>query len=247
MPPSASDPEPSASVQAGLAAIRARIAAAEAACGRPAGSVALVAVSKFHPQTAVEAALRAGQRHFGENRVQEAQAKFPALRAAWPELRLHLIGGLQTNKARAAVAIADVIESLDRPALADAIARAAQAEGRLPALLVQVNIGDEAQKSGVGTDEAPRFIADCQARFGDALRGLMCIPPEGRDPVPYFTALARMARAAGLAELSMGMSGDFEAAIGCGASSVRVGSAIFGHRPAGFAPATVAAKAGADE
>ena len=247
MPPSASDPDPALPVRSGLATIRSRIEAATRAAGRPEGSVALVAVSKFHPLAAVEAALAAGQRRFGENRVQEAQAKFPALRAAWPDLRLHLIGALQTNKARAAVAIADVIESLDRPALADAITRAAEAEGRVPDLLVQVNIGDEAQKAGVSTAEAPGFIADCRVRFGAALRGLMCIPPEGRDPVPYFTALARLADTAGLPALSMGMSGDFEAAIGCGASSVRVGSAIFGARPAGFAPAPAIVKATADE
>ena len=129
----------------------------------------------FPPRSAVEAALAAGQRAFGENRVQEAQAKFPALREAWPELRLHVIGGLQTNKARAAVELADTIETLDRPALADAIDKAAQATGRLPALFVQVNIGDEPQKSGIPTLEAAGFIADCRIRFGAALRGLMCI------------------------------------------------------------------------
>jgi hypothetical protein len=163
--------------------------------------------------------------------VQEATAKFPALRAARPELRLHLIGGLQTNKAREAVRVADVIESLDRPRLADAIADAAAREGRLPALFVQVNTGEEPQKSGVSRAEADRFIDACRARFGAAVAGLMCVPPAEADPVPHFTWLADCAARHGLGGLSMGMSADFEAAIACGATLVRVGSAIFGQRP----------------
>jgi pyridoxal phosphate enzyme (YggS family) len=147
-------------------------------------------------------------------------------------LRLHLIGGLQTNKARDAVRLADAIESLDRPKLADALAEAAQREGRLPLLYVQVNVGDEPQKSGVPTAEADAFIAACQHRFGAALAGLMCVPPAEADPAPYFRALAARAARHGLAGLSMGMSGDFETAIACGATLVRVGSAIFGQRPA---------------
>ena len=190
----------------------------------------LVAVSKTHPASAVQEALGCGQVHFGENRVQEAAGKFADLRAEHRNLRLHLIGALQTNKADEAVAIADVIESLDRPRLADAIARAAERAGRLPKLLVQVNIGDEPQKAGVGTAEAAGFIEACQARFGEALCGLMCIPPVGEDPAPHFAAMARMGASAGLPVLSMGMSGDFECAIKLGATHVRVGSAIFGTR-----------------
>ncbi len=214
-----------------LQLVRARIAAAAAAAGRDHGEVTLVAVSKTHPSAAVEAALAAGQVCFGENRVQEAAAKFAPLRQAHPALRLHLIGGLQTNKAEEAVRIADMIESLDRPRLADAIASAAERAGRLPQLLVQVNIGDEAQKSGVAPGEADGFIEHCLRRFGAQLRGLMCIPPAGQDPAPYFRQLAEMRARHGLPVLSMGMSGDYEQAIGCGATHVRVGSAIFGARP----------------
>ncbi|GBQ34881.1 YggS family pyridoxal phosphate-dependent enzyme [Gluconacetobacter azotocaptans] len=214
-----------------LAAIKARIAAAAQRAGRDAAGVTLVAVSKFHPQASVIAALRAGQMVFGENRVQEAMAKFPPLRAQWPKMRLHVIGGLQTNKALDAVRIADMIESLDRPALADAIARAADRAGRLPDLLVQVNTGDEAQKSGVPREEADAFITACRRRFGAAVRGLMCIPPANQDPAAHFRYLAELGGRHGLAVLSMGMSADFEAAIAAGATHVRVGSAIFGHRP----------------
>lgn len=210
--------------------MRARIAAAAARAARPPDSVRLVAVSKTHPAEAVLAALAAQQTRFGENRVQEAAAKFPALRASHPALRLHLIGALQTNKARDAVRLADVIEVLDRPRLADAIADAIQKEGRTPDLLVQVNVGDEAQKAGIATAEADGFIAACQARFGAALTGLMCIPPAEGDPGPHFAWLAACAARHGLATLSMGMSADFEAAIVHGATHVRVGTAIFGHR-----------------
>lgn len=210
---------------------RARIAAACQAAGRAADAVQLVAVSKTHPGAAVEAALAAGQAVFGENRVQEAAGKFPALRAAHPGMRLHIIGGLQTNKARDAVRLADVIETLDRPKLADAIADAIQREGRTPRLLVQVNVGDEAQKSGIPTGEADGFIAACQARFGAALAGVMCIPPAKGDPAPHFAWLAACAARHGLGVVSMGMSGDFEIAIAHGATHVRVGTAIFGHRP----------------
>jgi pyridoxal phosphate enzyme (YggS family) len=194
--------------------------------------VTLVAVSKTHGLPEVEAALMAGQTHFGENRVQEAAAKFPALRANWPDMRLHVIGGLQTNKVDDAVLVADVIETLDRPKLADAIARAADRGGRLPSLLVQVNTGAEPQKSGVAMQDADGFIAHCVARFGSSVAGLMCIPPAGEVPAPHFLALAALAARHGLTTLSMGMSGDFEAAIAAGATHVRVGSAIFGARPA---------------
>jgi pyridoxal phosphate enzyme (YggS family) len=212
--------------------IQARIAEAAAKAGRPAGSVTLVAVSKTHPADVVRQAVEAGQTIFGENRVQEAAAKFPALRAVLPTLAVHLIGGLQTNKARDAVRVADVIESLDRPRLADALAEAADRQGRLPRLLVQVNVGDEPQKAGVPRAEADAFIRDCRARFGDALAGLMCIPPAEGDPSPHFAWLAACAAQHGLPVVSMGMSDDFECAIAFGATHVRVGSAIFGARPA---------------
>jgi pyridoxal phosphate enzyme (YggS family) len=217
-------------VAAGLATVRARIAAAALAANRSPDSVALVAVSKTHPQQAVLAACQAGQTLYGENRVQEATQKFPELRAANPGLRVHLIGGLQTNKAREAVRVADVIEVLDRPRLADAIADAIQREGRTPSLLVQVNVGDEAQKSGIPRAEADNFIAQCQERFGPALTGLMGIPPAEGDPAPHFAWLAAAAKRHGLGIVSMGMSGDFEIAIREGATHVRVGTAIFGHR-----------------
>ncbi|HYZ62637.1 MAG TPA: YggS family pyridoxal phosphate-dependent enzyme, partial [Acetobacteraceae bacterium] len=165
-----------------------------------------------------------------ENRVQEAAAKFPPLRDAHPYLRLHLIGALQTNKAREAVRMADVIESLDRPRLADALTAAIQQEGRTPTLLVQVNVGDESQKAGVPRSEADHFIEACQLRFGAALAGLMCIPPAEGDPAPYFDYLAACAARHGLGVLSMGMSGDFETAIAHGATHVRIGTAIFGAR-----------------
>jgi pyridoxal phosphate enzyme (YggS family) len=223
--------DPATTLRHGLQSVRARIAAAAVRAGRTPQDVTLVAVSKTHPADRVQAAIDAGQRVFGENRVQEAAAKFQPLRATNPALRLHLIGALQTNKAEEAVRIADVIESLDRPRLADAIAAAADRAGRLPDLLIQVNIGDEPQKAGVPTADADAFIRACTARFGGALRGLMCIPPEGQDPAPYFHRLAELRAAHGLALLSMGMSGDFEVAIAGGATHVRVGSAIFGHRP----------------
>ena len=221
-----------ATVAAALHQVQARIAAALAAAGRPPGAAQLVAVSKTHPIASIEAAIAAGQTIFGENRVQEAAAKFPALRETCPGIRLHLIGGLQTNKARDAVRLADTIESLDRPRLAEAIADAIQKEGRAPALLVQVNIGDEPQKAGIPTNQADAFIQSCQARFGAALTGLMCIPPVDVDPAPHFQALAQIAARHGLKTLSMGMSSDFESAIKHGATQIRIGSAIFGHRPA---------------
>jgi PLP dependent protein len=217
-------------IAASLAAIRARIEDATARAGRPPGSVTLVAVSKTHPQEAVVAALAAGQTVFGENRVQEAQGKFPGLRAAHPTLRLHIIGGLQTNKARDAVRVADVIETIDRPKLAAAIADAMAREGRRPDCLVQVNTGDESQKSGVPRAEADAFIRAARDDHGLPVTGLMCIPPVDADPRPHFAYLRELAARHGLAVLSMGMSGDFEAAIAEGATHVRVGSAIFGQR-----------------
>jgi len=233
MPPEALPDGAAHAIAQRLTAIRARIDAACVTAGRMPQAVSLVAVSKFHPAAAVQAALAAGQVIFGENRVQEARTKFtPPLREAWPALRLHIIGALQTNKAADAVQIADMIESVDRPALVDAIARAADRTGRLPGLLLQINTGREPQKSGATPEDADAFIALCRARFGAQVRGLMCIPPEGHDPAPHFRALARMAAAHDLPLLSMGMSADFEAAIAAGATHVRVGSAIFGGRPA---------------
>jgi pyridoxal phosphate enzyme (YggS family) len=226
----ASLPAPPASIAAALARVRARIAEAAAKAGRDPDAIRLVAVSKTQPETAVAAAIAAVQIRFGENRVQEAERKFPELLALHPQVALHLIGGLQTNKALAAVRLAQVIETLDRPRLADAIADAIQATGRAPTLLVQVNIGDEPQKSGVPTAQADAFIRAMQGRFGSALQGLMCIPPADEPPLPYFRRLGQLAEAHGLPVRSMGMSGDFEAAIAAGATEVRVGSAIFGMR-----------------
>jgi PLP dependent protein len=217
------------SIAENLRRVRDRIANAAIAAGRRSEDITLVAVSKTKPAEAVAAALAAGQSVFGENRVQEAAAKFPALRATHA-LSLHLIGGLQTNKARDAVRIADVIESLDRPKLADALEAAIAREGRTPKLLIEVNTGLEPQKSGIARDEADGFIKDCKTRFGGALRGLMCVPPQGEDPRPHFVWLAECAARHGLTTLSMGMSADFEIAIACGATWVRVGSAIFGGR-----------------
>jgi PLP dependent protein len=220
-----------ASIAEHLRRIRARIAEAALRAGRRPDDVTLVAVSKTHDAAAVRAALEAGQTVFGENRVQEAAAKFPALRAEFPELRLHVIGGLQTNKARDAVRIADMIESLDRPRLASAMAEAISRGGRTPSLLVQVNVGDEQQKSGVRRADADCFIRECKERFGPALTGLMCIPPADQDPAPHFDWLANRAARHGLSVISMGMSADFEVAIAHGATLVRIGSAIFGARP----------------
>jgi hypothetical protein len=213
-----------------LAAIHAEIASAATLAGRDPAEITLVAVSKTQPAAAVESLLVCGHRVYGENRVQEALGKFPALRAIWPQLRLHLIGPLQTNKVRDAVGTFDRIDSLDRPRLADELEKSAQALGKLPRLLVQVNIGDEPQKSGVPRAEADRFIAACQHRFPDHLRGLMCVPPLGRDPTPYFADLAALAQRHGLPVLSIGMSADFKLAIAAGATEVRVGSALFGSR-----------------
>ena len=210
--------------------MRDRIAAAASRAGRRPEDVTLVAVSKTHPAEAVLAALGAGQLHFGENRVQEAAGKFPGLRAGHPGLSLHIIGGLQTNKARDAVRIGDVIETLDRPKLADAIAEAVRKEARTPQLLIEVNVGDEPQKAGVPRVDCDAFITACRDRFGAAVVGLMCIPPEGQDPAPHFDWLADRAARHALTVVSMGMSADFEIAVAHGATHVRVGSAIFGPR-----------------
>lgn len=222
-----SEPNP---IALNMQRVRARVADAALRAGRNPETVTLVAVSKTYPAEAVLAAIVTGQLNFGENRVQEAAAKFPPLRLEHPGLVVHIIGGLQTNKAREAVRVSDIIETLDRPRLADAIADAIQKEGRAPGLLVQVNVGDETQKSGIPKHEADAFIEACQSRFGEALCGLMCIPPADSDPSPHFDWLAACATKHGLPVLSMGMSADFEIAIAHGATHVRVGSAIFGPR-----------------
>ena len=215
----------------GLDDIRARIAAAEATAGRPPGSVTLIAVSKTQPPDRIRAVLDQGHRVFGENRVQEAEGRWPPLREVYGPIALHLIGPLQTNKARAAVSLFDAIHSLDRPRLIDTLTRLAEERGRSPDLFIQVNTGAEPQKAGCLPDAADALIAATR-RAGLPLRGLMCIPPEGQDPEPHFRLLAAIAARNGLSGLSMGMSGDFETAIACGATHVRIGSAIFGTRPA---------------
>ena len=221
----------SGTIAENLERVCARIAAATARAGRPADAVTLVAVAKTHPGDSVLSAYGAGQRHFGENRVQEAEAKYPPLRAQCPGLVLHLIGPLQTNKARQAVALFDVIESLDRPKLAAVLAAEMKRAGRRPACFVQVNTGAEPQKAGVLPADADGFIAEARA-LDLPVVGLMCIPPADEDPAPHFALLRAIAGRNGLAQLSMGMSGDYETAIAEGATSVRVGTAIFGAREA---------------
>jgi len=218
------------SVALRLAAVKARIAAAARAAGRDPNAVALVAVGKTMPASAIAEALAAGHDLFGENRVQEAKAKYPALRAGHPGLRLHLIGHLQTNKAEEAVALFDLVETVDRAKLAEALAKAMAKLGRRIPVYVQVNSGEEPQKGGVAPLAAEALVEECR-RLGLEVRGLMCIPPADEEPAPHFALLADMARRFGLAELSMGMSADFEVAIRLGATHVRVGTAIFGARP----------------
>jgi hypothetical protein len=223
------------SVAEALQFVRSAIAAAARAAGRDLEEITLVAVSKTHRAGRIEEAISAGQRAFGENRVQEALTKFPALKARHPDLRLHLIGPLQTNKARDAVRLFDVIETLDRPRLADALVSAMEKDGRRPECYIQVNTGEEPQKAGVAPAEADRFIAESRER-GLPVTGLMCIPPLDEEPALHFALLREIARRNGLARLSMGMSGDFETAIRFGATELRIGTAIFGER-AGPAPA----------
>jgi len=217
-------------ITAALAAVKARIAEAAVAAGRDPASVALVAVGKTHPAEAMAEAVAAGQRIFGENRVQEAKTKFPALKTAHPDLELHLIGPLQSNKVRDAVALFDVIETVDRPKLARALADEIARSGRSPRVLVQVNTGREPQKAGVDPDQADALVALCRDTYRLRVEGLMCIPPDGDDPDPHFRLLAEIAGRNGLTLLSMGMSGDYSRAVALGATHVRVGSAIFGHR-----------------
>jgi len=212
-----------------LGEIKQELAAAAQAAGRDAASVKLIAVSKTQSIDAVRTALGAGQRAFGENRVQEAQSKFAGLRSEYPDLELYLIGPLQTNKAEAAVRLFDVIQTLDRPNLADALAKAIVKTGHTPRFCIEVNIGQEPQKSGIAPDQLGEFLNYCR-KLGLQVEGLMCIPPQDQDPAPHFRALRDLAAPHGLKLLSMGMSGDFATAIACGATEVRIGTAIFGKR-----------------
>jgi hypothetical protein len=219
-------------IAANLAAVRERIAAAARAADRAPESVTLVAVSKTHPAASVRQALIAGHRVFGENRVQEAQTKYPELREQFPDLALHLIGPLQTNKVRDAVAGFDVIESVDRLRLAQALAREIEHSGRRPPCLIEVNTGEEPQKAGIMPADADGFILECRERLELPIIGLMCVPPLDEEPAPHFALLREIARRNDLQVLSMGMSADFEKAIRFGATHVRVGTAIFGARGA---------------
>ncbi len=212
-----------------LAEVREKIARAAALAGREAEAVTLVAIAKTHPSEQIVPLLEAGQRVFGENRVQEAQAKWPALRDRFDGTELHLVGQLQSNKADEAVALFDAIHSVDRPSLVTALAKAIAASGRRPLCFVQVNIGDEPQKGGCAVAELPALLEQCAAA-GLPIAGLMCVPPLDVEPAPYFALLAKLARDNGIAGLSMGMSGDFATAVTLGATHVRVGSALFGAR-----------------
>ena len=214
-----------------LADIRDRAEKAARKAGRSMDEIELVAVSKKQPDARVESVLHEGHRVFGENRVQEAQGKWPDFRENFGDVRLHLIGPLQTNKARAAMELFDVIQVLDRPKLATTLARLAQEVGQCPALYIQVNSGEEDQKAGVLPRETDAFVADCR-KMDLPVRGLMCIPPVDEEPSLHFALLRKIAERNGLEGLSMGMSADFETAIAQGATCIRVGSAIFGERPA---------------
>jgi PLP dependent protein len=213
-----------------LAAVRAEIARACKDAGRDPAEVTLVAVSKTHHAEQIEPVIAAGQRVFGENRVQEAKAKWLALLAKHPGIELHLIGPLQSNKAKEAVALFTAIHSVDRPSLCEALAKEIAKQGRSPLLLVEINTGAEAQKAGVLPQDADAFLEKCRAAYGLTISGLMCIPPLSEAPGPHFALTAKIARRNGLTLLSMGMSADFATAIQLGATHVRVGSAIFGER-----------------
>jgi PLP dependent protein len=217
-------------VAANLQAIRERIAAAAGSVGRDPARVTLVAASKAQPEARLRAALEAGQRVFGENYVQEAIAHWAAWRSRYPDLRLHMIGPVQTNKAREAVACFDVIETLDRPKLARALAKEMTRQERMLPCFVQVNTGEEPQKAGVAPDQTDAFVAECRALGLDVV-GLMAVPPEDDEPSLHFALLAKIAARNGLSQLSMGMSADYEIAVQFGATHVRVGSALFGPRP----------------
>ena len=219
-----------ADIKARLGLVRQEIALAAEAAGRKPAGVKLVAVTKTVPAPVIEEAIAAGQRVFGENRVQEAHAKWPALKEQHPDIELHLIGPLQSNKAREAVALFGCVETLDRPKLARALAEEIARAGRSPRLFVQVNTGEEPQKAGVAPGETEAFVALCRDTFGHAIDGLMCIPSLDEEPAMHFALLAKLAERIGIDELSMGMSGDFARAIQFGATYVRIGTAIFGER-----------------
>ncbi len=225
-------PQSTDAIPGARAAILERLSAAAKRSGRDPGAVTLVAVSKKQPDERIEAMLCAGQRVFGENRVQEAQARWAHRRAAHPDLELRLVGPLQTNKAEDAVALFDVIETLDRDKLAGALAKAMAKTGRTPRLYVQVNTGEEPQKAGVSPADTPDFVARCRDAHGLQIEGLMCIPPVDEPAAPHFALLAKLASEIDLDRLSMGMSADYELAARLGATSVRVGSVLFGERPA---------------
>ena len=214
----------------GLAAVEQEIARACKDARRERASVTLIAVSKTFAADAISPVITAGQHVFGENRVQEAKAKWPGLMSAYPGIALHLIGPLQSNKAKEAVALFDAIHSVDRPSICEALAKEMKSQGRHPELFVQINTGEEPQKAGIAPAEADAFIAACQEKYGLTISGLMCIPPVDEAPAPHFALTAKIAARNGLKNLSMGMSADFATAIQFGATHVRVGSAIFGHR-----------------
>ncbi|OBQ79049.1 MULTISPECIES: YggS family pyridoxal phosphate-dependent enzyme [unclassified Mesorhizobium] len=213
-----------------LRAVKAKIASAEREAKREPGAVMLVAVSKTFAAEDIRPVIEAGQRVFGENRVQEAQGKWPALKAAFPDIELHLIGPLQSNKTKEAVALFDVIETVDREKIAAELAKETARQGLAPKLYVQVNTGSEPQKAGIEPRDAVAFVKRCRDVHGLAIEGLMCIPPADENPGPHFALLEKIAREAGVAKLSMGMSGDYETGIAFGATGVRLGSAIFGSR-----------------
>lgn len=218
-------------VAAALSEVRAEIARACGDAGRDASAVILIAVTKTFGADAIEAAIAAGQRVFGENRVQETKAKWPQIRARHDGLSLHLIGPLQSNKAKEAVALFDAIHSLDRPSLCEALAKEIQKQGRAPELFVEINTGAEPQKAGILPEDADGFLRACSDEYGLTIAGLMCIPPFDEAPAPHFALTAKIAARNGVKLLSMGMSADFATAIAFGATHVRVGSAIFGTRP----------------
>ncbi len=214
----------------GLATVEQEIARACKEARRDRASVTLIAVSKTFDAAAISPVIDAGQRVFGENRVQEAKAKWPGLMSSYPGVALHLIGPLQSNKAKEAVALFDAIHSVDRPSICEALAKEINFQKKQPELFVQLNTGEEPQKAGVAPGEADAFIAGCREKYGLAISGLMCIPPVNEAPAPHFALTAKIAARNGLKNLSMGMSADFAIAIQMGATHIRVGSAIFGHR-----------------
>jgi pyridoxal phosphate enzyme (YggS family) len=227
---------PNQDAPAGIVSVRQEIERACRDAGRDPASVTLVAISKTFAAPAIEPVIAAGQKTFGENRVQEAKAKWPSLRAEYPDLDLHLVGPLQSNKAKEAVALFDAIHSVDRPSIAEALAKEIGRQGRRPLLFVEVNTGAEPQKAGVLPEHADAFLKACRDSHGLEIAGLMCIPPLHQAPAPHFALTAKIAQRNGLKLLSMGMSADFALAIAFGATHVRVGTAIFGQRPRGAAP-----------